>query len=81
MDECGQVLVAEEGYPLIEDQIRGVLNRTGNIHGRMDGALPRDGELNPNLMAKALGMPDTQGMPSPSKKPMTFLGGQARNAA
>ncbi len=65
VDECGQVLVAEEGYPLIEDQIRGVLNRTGNIRGRMDGALPRDGELNPNLMAKALGLPDTQGMPIP----------------
>lgn len=66
VDECESVLVAEEGYPVIEDQLRGLLNRTGNIHGRMDGALPRDGELNPNLLAKSLGMEDTCGAPVPS---------------
>lgn len=66
VDECDKVLVAEEGYPLIEEQLRGLLNRTGNIMGRMDGALPRDGELNPNLLAKALGLPDTFGTPVPN---------------
>lgn len=65
VDECESVLVVEEGYPLIEDQLRGLLNRTGNIKGRMDGTLPRDGELNPNLVAKALGMPDSYGTPVP----------------
>ncbi len=65
VDECGKVLIAEEGYPFIEEQVRGVLNRTGNIMGRLSGELPRDGELNPNLVAKALGMPDTYGTPVP----------------
>ncbi|MBR6062540.1 MAG: indolepyruvate ferredoxin oxidoreductase [Bacteroidales bacterium] len=65
VDECETVLVAEEGYPFIEEQVRGLLNRTGNIIGRLSGALPRDGELNPNLLAKALGMPDTYGAPVP----------------
>ncbi|MDR1112143.1 MAG: indolepyruvate ferredoxin oxidoreductase [Bacteroidales bacterium] len=65
VDECEAVLVAEEGYPIIEEQLRGLLNRTGNIKGRLDGTLPRDGELNPNLLAKALGLPDTVGAPVP----------------
>ncbi|MCL1851048.1 MAG: thiamine pyrophosphate-dependent enzyme [Bacteroidetes bacterium] len=64
-DECATVLVAEEGYPLIEEQLRGLLNRTGNIKGRLDGTLPRDGELNPNLLAVALGLEDTFGLPVP----------------
>jgi indolepyruvate ferredoxin oxidoreductase alpha subunit len=62
---CKTILVAEEGYPLIEEHLRGLLNKTGNIIGRLSGALPRDGELNPNLMAVALGLPDTFGMPVP----------------
>ena len=65
VDECESVLVIEEGYPLVEEQLRGLLNRTGNIKGRLDGTLPRDGELNPNLVAKALGLPDTYGTPVP----------------
>lgn len=65
VDSCDAVLVAEEGYPIIEEQLRGLLNRTGNIKGRLDGTLPRDGELNPNLMAKALGIEETLGAPVP----------------
>ncbi|MDR0205770.1 MAG: indolepyruvate ferredoxin oxidoreductase [Bacteroidales bacterium] len=65
VSECNTILVAEEGYPLIEEQLRGLLNKTGNIKGRLDGTLPREGELNPNLMAVALGLPDTFGSPVP----------------
>ncbi len=61
LDECDAVLVAEEGYPIIEEQLRGLLNRTGNIKGRMDGTLPRAGELNPNHLAKALGIKEVHG--------------------
>jgi indolepyruvate ferredoxin oxidoreductase alpha subunit len=63
--ECATVLIAEEGYPIIEEQLRGLLNKAGNIKGRLDGTLPRDGELNPNLLAVALGLEDTFGMPVP----------------
>ena len=63
--ECATILVAEDGYPVVEEQLRGLLNNNGNIKGRLDGTLPRDGELNPNLMAVALGLQDTFGMPVP----------------
>ena len=65
MDECGKVLVVEEGYPIYEELIRGYLDESGKILGRLDGTLPHDGELNPNLLAAALGMPKTCGEPIP----------------
>ena len=55
-EACDTVLVLEEGYPLIENHLRGLLNNGKQIKGRLDGSLPRDGELSPNLVAKALGM-------------------------
>ena len=61
VDECNSVLVIEDGYPIIEEQLRGLLNRGLNVKGRLDGTLPRMGELNPNLVALALGMEDTRG--------------------
>jgi indolepyruvate ferredoxin oxidoreductase alpha subunit len=53
-NDVEKILVLEEGYPMVEDQLRGTLNLGKLIHGRLDGTLPRDGELNPNLVAKAL---------------------------
>lgn len=53
-NECDEILVLEEGYPLVEESLRGYLNTGKTISGRLDGRLPRDGELNPNLIAKAL---------------------------
>lgn len=55
-DACDSVLVLEEGYPLVEKHLRGMLNYGKKIMGRLDDTLPRDGELSPNLVAKALGM-------------------------
>ncbi len=54
--ETGSVLILEEGMPMVEEQIRGFLDDCHNIKGRMDGTLSRDGELNPNQVARALGM-------------------------
>ncbi|MDR1181281.1 MAG: indolepyruvate ferredoxin oxidoreductase [Bacteroidales bacterium] len=65
VDECKSVLVIEEGYPLIEEQLRGLLNRGLHIKGRLNGALPRMGELNPNVVAVALGIKDTRGSEIP----------------
>ncbi|MEA3478931.1 MAG: thiamine pyrophosphate-dependent enzyme [Bacteroidota bacterium] len=53
-DDCDEVLVLEEGYPLIEEQLKGILNLGKTVHGRLDGTLPRDGELNPHLVGAAL---------------------------
>jgi indolepyruvate ferredoxin oxidoreductase, alpha subunit len=66
VDECEEILVLEEGYPLVEDSLRGILNRGIKVHGRLDGTLPRDGELNPNLVAVALGINITEGEAVPS---------------
>ena len=53
MEECDEVLVLEDGYPIIEELLKGYLAKE-KVRGRLDGSLPRDGELNPNLIAKAL---------------------------
>ena len=61
VDECESILVVEDGYPFIEEQLRGLLNRGLKVKGRLDGSLPRRGELNPNLVAIGLGIKDIHG--------------------
>jgi indolepyruvate ferredoxin oxidoreductase alpha subunit len=60
-DECDELLIMEDGYPMIEELVKGMLNKGKTIKGRLDGSLPRDGELNPNIIAVSLGMEDTIG--------------------
>ncbi|MFO8055580.1 MAG: thiamine pyrophosphate-dependent enzyme [Bacteroidales bacterium] len=55
-DETDTLLILEEGAPVIEELMRGFMDAPLTIRGRMDGTLPRDGELNPNLVARALGL-------------------------
>lgn len=55
-NECDEILVIEDGFPFIEEQLRGYMNNGIPVHGRLDGSLPRDGELNPNLVAHALNL-------------------------
>jgi indolepyruvate ferredoxin oxidoreductase, alpha subunit len=55
VDECEKVLVLEDGYPFVEEQLRGFLNINSKIIGRLNGTVPRDGELNPDIVARALG--------------------------
>ena len=65
-DRCESLVVLEEGMPIFEDSIRGYgLGKTKPIYGRLDGTLTRDGELNPNKVARALGLPDTYGKDVP----------------
>ena len=65
-NSCEKLLILEEGFPIIEESIKGFLNIGKTIHGRLDGTVPRDGELNPNIVAVALGMEDTRGKEIPS---------------
>ncbi len=53
--DCDEILVLEEGYPLVEEHLKGFFRKGTSIKGRLDGTLPRDGELNPDHVAKALG--------------------------
>ncbi|MGP1363457.1 MAG: thiamine pyrophosphate-dependent enzyme [Bacteroides sp.] len=64
-DYCSEIVVMEEGSPMVEDMLRGYLNEGKKISGRLNGLLPRDGELNPNLVAKALGRPIEEGAAIP----------------
>jgi indolepyruvate ferredoxin oxidoreductase, alpha subunit len=64
-DECEEILVLEDGYPLVEELLAGFLRRGIKVKGRLTGDIPRDGELNPNIVALALGMKDTTGLPIP----------------
>ncbi len=63
-NSCDALLVIEEGQPFIEQKLVG-LNESGKkIHGRFSGAVKRDGELNPDLVAETVGkvMPDVEGI-------------------
>ena len=53
--ECDSLLILEEGYPVVEEDIKGYLATGKPIHGRLDGTLQRDGELTPDAVGKALG--------------------------
>jgi indolepyruvate ferredoxin oxidoreductase alpha subunit len=57
---CDEILVIEEGYPLVEDQLRDFFGKGKKVHGRLSGALPRTGELQPDHVAVALGMESKQ---------------------
>lgn len=64
-NECEEILVLEEGYPLVEEMLKGYLSKGLKVKGRLDGSVPRDGELNPNIVARALGLPVTVGSDIP----------------
>jgi len=54
VDTCDEILVLEDGFPFVENQLKGLLGLGIKVHGRLDGAIPRDGELNPDIVGKAL---------------------------
>lgn len=64
-NECDEILVLEEGYPIVEEMLKGYLAKGIKVKGRIDGTVPRDGELNPNIVALALGIPVTKGADVP----------------
>ena len=64
--ECQQVLVLEDGYPIVEETLKGYLERNIKIKGRLDGTIPRDGELTPDIVAKAVGKEIKTGMKVPA---------------
>jgi indolepyruvate ferredoxin oxidoreductase alpha subunit len=55
-EECSEILVIEEGFPLVEEQLTDFFRKGKKVSGRLNGALPRAGELNPDHVAKAIGL-------------------------
>jgi indolepyruvate ferredoxin oxidoreductase alpha subunit len=54
-DMCESILVIEEGYPVVEELLKGVPGSGKKVRGRLDGTLPRAGELTPDRVAAAFG--------------------------
>lgn len=53
--ECDEVIVIEDGQPVVEEMVKGLLGADYPVKGRLTGTLPRTGELTPDNVAKALG--------------------------
>lgn len=65
-NKCDSLYFFEEGMPVLEELCKGPgFKGIKPIHGRLDGTLDRDGELNPNKVAAALGMPAQYGKDIP----------------
>lgn len=56
-ENSSKVLILEEGYPIYEELLRGYLKNGKSlpINGRLNGVVVREGELNPDNVAVALG--------------------------
>ena len=61
---CEKILVLEEGQPMVEERLHGVFGSDVPVTGRLDGALPRTGELSPDCVREALGLPAPERYPA-----------------
>jgi len=73
------VLVIEEGQPFLEKRLRGILPQAIAIEGKLDGKLPLAGELNPDNVRAALGLPArptaaAASIPLPNRPPQLCQG-------
>lgn len=61
-----RVLVLEEGFPHVEDLMLGVFGAPVPVEGKRSGTVPLDGELSPEIVRGALGLPARQLLPESS---------------
>ena len=54
--QCDSLLIAEDGQPLVEEQVKSLLGADYPLKGRLTGDLPRMGELTPDSVGAALGV-------------------------
>ena len=55
-----RLIILEEGVPFIERYLRGILPQNKTISGKIDGAAPLTGELNPDNVRSILGLEPRQ---------------------
>ena len=72
-DGAEEILVMEEGQPVVEELIRGLVPSSVVIKGRLTGDLPRMGELTPDSVALALS-PNSLIASSPKSIPELVVG-------
>ena len=57
-----RILVIEEGYPYVERILKGILATPVPVHGKLDGRLPPDGELTPDVVRQGLELQSRKGV-------------------
>ena len=62
-DGAEEILVMEEGQPVVEELLRGMVPSSVAVKGRLTGELPRMGELTPDCVAQALSNGETSDSP------------------
>ena len=65
-DHVDRILVLEEGQPFLENRLRGVLFTRIDIEGKESGHVPPEGELTPDIVREALGLPVRAGIAMPN---------------
>ena len=63
---CDRIIVAEDGQPVVEHDIKAMLGTGYKVEGRLTGILPRTGELNPDNVASALGIENKAAFQNPA---------------
>ena len=76
---AAQVIVIEEGQPFLERRLRGVLEQKVEVRGKLDGLLPLQGELTPEIVRACLGLPARESaapssIPLPARPPQLCQG-------
>ncbi|MDR2936540.1 MAG: indolepyruvate ferredoxin oxidoreductase [Rikenellaceae bacterium] len=64
--DCRKLLILEDGQPFVEEQMRGIFGAPCAVAGRLSGELPRAGELTPDNVRSALGLPAAEGFAASS---------------
>ena len=54
--QCESLLIAEDGQPMVEEQVKALFGADYPVRGRLTGELPRMGELTPDSVGEALGV-------------------------
>lgn len=54
---CDEIVVLEEGQPVVEEQVRGTLATPVAVKGRLSGDVNRTGELTPDGVKATFGLP------------------------
>jgi indolepyruvate ferredoxin oxidoreductase alpha subunit len=65
-EACERILVIEEGNPVIEEKISGILPHSTIVSGKLDGSLERTGELTPDMVRRALSLKARDERPAPA---------------
>jgi indolepyruvate ferredoxin oxidoreductase alpha subunit len=60
-----RIVVLEDGYPYVERLLRGILPNPMPIDGKLNGRVPASGELDPDVTARALDLPDRPSIDHP----------------